>query len=94
MWIGFLGAEINNHSCIRYRAILGDVGNFSVSHYENGIGAFLPRFVTSLCHAAEIFAEGPLPNVFGCRVVHEFFITAYCFSGCGVDHGHRNLVKV
>lgn len=94
MWIGFLGAEVNNNSCIRYCAILGDKGNNSVRHDKNGIGAFLSRLVTSLCHAAEIFAEGPLPNIFGCWVVHEFLIAAYRLSSYGMYHGHRNLVEI
>jgi hypothetical protein len=91
LWIFFLGAEIHHHSCIRDGSIFGDIGNFSVSHNQNGIGAFLTRFVSSLCHATKIFSECPLPDIFGSWVVHELFITADHFTGCGMDHGHCNL---
>ena len=65
-----------------------------MSHNKNGIRAFLTRFVTSLGHTTEIFSEGRLPDFFGGRVVHEFFIAADRLPSCGMDHWHRDLFQI
>ena len=91
MGVFLLGAEIYHHPCISDSAIFGDVGDLSVSHNKNGVGAFLPSHLTSLCDPSKIFAEGPVPDIFRSGVMHEFFITADCLACGGMDHWHRNL---
>ena len=87
--ISFLGAVVDDNSCVRYRAIFGDIGDIGGVHDKHCICTRLARLFVTLGHPPEVFAEGFHPDVPGCGVIHEMLVAADVFASNGVDHGHR-----
>jgi hypothetical protein len=94
MWIGFLRAKTNHHPCIHDSSIHWDQGDVVVSHYKYRVCPFLSRLIVFLRHTTKILAKGSLPNFHCGRVVHQFFITCYCFTCRWVNHWHRQMFQV
>ena len=89
-----LGAKIDDHPCIRDCLARWDVGDLRVSHYENGVSAYLACFAVALSHAAKIFPKCGLPSFARVGIMHKLFITAYGLSRCRMYHRHSGLVKI
>ncbi len=65
-----------------------------MQHYEHGICAFLPCFVTPLCHAPKIFPKQSLPYFHRGRIMHQLFVAGNCLPGDWVDHRVRVVFVV
>ena len=88
-----LWAKIDDHSRVHDGLALWYFGDVGVSHYEDGVCAFLASFAVALSHAAEIFPESGLPNLARVGIMHESFITADSFAHHRMHHWHGDLFK-
>ena len=84
----FLWTEIDDNSSVHDGSICWDEPDLIVRHHKNCICAFLPHFIVTLRHASKIFSKCCLPYFPRGRVVHQFFVTRYCFARCRMNHGH------
>ncbi len=60
--------------------------NFVVSHDKHYFCAFLTSFVVFLGHSFIVLAKCHLPYFCCCQIMHQFFVTGYCFSGDWMYH--------